>query len=121
MYIEEGLPDEDPLRGETFCSLDLLGHVSSKGTVVISFGWAFHAKNVGQIVVELFAGHHTTRRRWVRGHQSYHEKSSLGTGWVGDEGQRIEANGETLNCVDDGPSSKCRMKSYKQKRVIFYR
>jgi hypothetical protein len=66
--------------------------VSSKGTVVISCSWAFHANNVGQIIFELFAGQHATRRRWMRGHQSYHKKSSLGTGWIDDEERRIEVS-----------------------------
>jgi hypothetical protein len=69
---KQGLPDEDPLRGGTGNSLDWLGDVSSKGNVVISCGWALHAKNVGQVFFELFVGHHTTRRRWVRTIQSYY-------------------------------------------------
>jgi hypothetical protein len=42
-------------------------------------------------------------------------RSLLVTRWVEDEGRRIEASGGTLHCVDAGPSSKCRMKSYNTK------
>jgi hypothetical protein len=58
-----------------------------------------------------------SRKRWP---PTYHcWNSLLATSWVEDEGRRVEASGGTLHCVDAGPSSMYRMKSYILNRVIF--